>query len=77
LNQEEFWRKCKEPVDIDEAHEALKRFIDHKGKLHIPARPNDDDMLLSRSLRELKELREKIKYTSLPEMEFEIHFDED
>jgi hypothetical protein len=60
LNQEEFNKIYKEPVDLNEAHEALSRFIDGKQILQIPARPNDDDMLLSRALMELKELRKEI-----------------
>lgn len=57
MTQEEFDKKCKEPINILAAHSALSRFIDGRGKLHIPVRPEDDDMLISRALNELHEAR--------------------
>ncbi|OZB98111.1 hypothetical protein [Paenibacillus sp. XY044] len=57
MTQEEFNELYKEPVDLFEAQAALNRFINGKGVLRIPARPDDDDMLISRALSELKKLR--------------------
>lgn len=61
-NVEEFNNKFDEPVDIDDAHNALNRFINGKQKLHIPARAEDDDMLICRALMELKKLRKQKKW---------------
>lgn len=58
MNQEKFEKECKEPVDLDACYEALQKLIDGKHRMHIPARPDDEDMLISRALRELKESRE-------------------
>lgn len=59
MTQDEFNKKYNEPVDLVEAHAALNRFINGKGILRIPASPDDDDMLISRALTELKNMRAK------------------
>ncbi|KAA9007282.1 hypothetical protein F4V43_02000 [Paenibacillus spiritus] len=58
MTQEEFDKGYKEPVDLDEVHAALKRFINGKARLSIPASPDDDDMLVSRLMDEVKRYRE-------------------
>lgn len=57
MNQEEFERQCKEPVDINECHKALQKFIDRTFSLSVPARPDDPDMLICRAFNELVKLR--------------------
>ncbi|GAB6989546.1 hypothetical protein [Paenibacillus pini] len=58
MTQEEFEKQYEEPVDLDGVHEALKRFINGRGKMSIPASPDDDDMLICRLMNELKKYRE-------------------
>ncbi|MGG3454219.1 hypothetical protein, partial [Paenibacillus rhizolycopersici] len=65
MNQEQFENECKKPVDLDECYEALQRLINREHTLHVPARPDDEDMLLSRALRELKENRERLPRESV------------
>ncbi|MFI2856897.1 hypothetical protein ACH6EH_07125 [Paenibacillus sp. JSM ZJ436] len=57
MNQEEFNEQYKQPVDLDEVHAALQRFINGKGRLCVPARPDDDDMLICRLMYEVKKYR--------------------
>lgn len=63
MEYEEFKKICDQPVDLEAAHEALKRFIHKEGVVCVPANPNDDDMLLCRVLDELKKYREVNKHT--------------
>jgi|GEM_PF-4322259 len=57
MTQEEFDKKCKEPVDLDKVHEALKRFIDKRGRMSVPVNPDDDDMLICRLMIEVEKHR--------------------
>lgn len=58
LTHEEFMLKRLEPVDIEVAYDALQRFIDSGYcRMRVPARLDDDDMILSRALDELKRYR--------------------
>jgi hypothetical protein len=58
LDQERFNREYNEPVELSLAHEAISRFIYGKDcRMSVPAHPNDDDMILTRALRELSRYR--------------------
>lgn len=57
MNKVEFDEQFYSPVNLHSADSALTRFINGKGRLSIPASPNDDDMLISRTIRELTEMR--------------------
>ncbi|MNK84469.1 hypothetical protein D3C87_1043180 [compost metagenome] len=70
---EEFQTKCKEPVDTEKAMAALQRFVRREATLPVPATPEDDDILISRALSELEELREKIKFLDDIIQEIDTH----
>ncbi|WP_405169390.1 hypothetical protein [Paenibacillus sp. FSL H3-0286] len=57
MNKAEFNEQYNTPVNLLSAEAALIRFIDSRGRLGIPASPNDDDMLIGRTIRELGEMR--------------------
>lgn len=63
MTQEEFDSQYNEPVDIDEVHKALKRFINKQGRMSVPANPDDDDMLICRLMAEVEKHRENAKST--------------
>lgn len=71
---EEFQLKCKEPVDTEKAMAALGRFIKREATLPVPATPQDDDIIISRALSELDELRIKYEtcYSLLDEVDTHI-----
>ncbi len=47
-------------VDLKEARIALQRFVQGRGRVHIPARADDDDLLIDDALTELEELRTQV-----------------
>jgi len=58
LDQEQFNKEYNEPVNLELAHEAINRFIVGRVcRMSVPAHPNDDDMILTRALRELSRYR--------------------
>lgn len=57
MNKEEFDEQFYSPVNLHLADSALTRFINGRGRLSVPASPNDGDMLISRTIRELTEMR--------------------
>ncbi|MET3209706.1 UNVERIFIED_CONTAM: hypothetical protein ABIC26_002653 [Paenibacillus sp. PvR008] len=57
MTQEEFDKQYNDPVNLVEAQSALSRLINRSSALKIPATPEDDDMLISRALNELKNMR--------------------
>ncbi|QWU14297.1 hypothetical protein SAMN04487895_101597 [Paenibacillus sophorae] len=63
MNQDEFDKKCKEPVDLSMARSALTRLINRTAVIRIPMNPNDDDVLIYRLMNEVKKHRENVKST--------------
>ncbi|MBE7897168.1 hypothetical protein G7L40_00390 [Paenibacillus polymyxa] len=61
MTNEEFLRKCDEPVDIEKVERAIENLIHGKPRFSIPVQPDDDDVLVNRALQELKRLKSKVK----------------
>lgn len=58
MTYEQFMEKSKAPVDIEACEAAISRAAKGRIIMRIPARIDDDDILLSRAIKELERLRE-------------------
>lgn len=64
-SQEKFEEEFAKPVDLEECDNALTSLIHRKHTLNVPARPDDEDMLLSRLIVQHKALLERNKKTEI------------